>query len=92
MSEGVIGRDHVNVLSLAQAAATESVNLGAVAAVLEFWNTHDIDGVLRFYDPEIVWHNMAMEENYARTGGRARIPARTVHRMVPRPRHDRLGP
>jgi steroid delta-isomerase-like uncharacterized protein len=65
MSEGVIGRDHVNELSPAQVAATESVNLGAVAAVLEFWNTHDIDGVLRFYDPEIVWHNVAMEENYA---------------------------
>jgi hypothetical protein len=46
MSEGVIGRDHVNALSLAHVAATESVNLGAVAAVLEFWNTHDIDGVL----------------------------------------------
>lgn len=57
MSEGALRADGT--------AVTESLNLDAVAAVLEFWNNHDLDGVLRFYDPEIVWRNVAMEETYS---------------------------
>ncbi len=48
------------------AALTESEerNLRAVSDVLEFWNVHDIDGVLTFYDDAIEWRNIAMEETY----------------------------
>ena len=44
--------------------AEESRNLAAVAGVLAWWNRHDVDGVLRYYDPEITWHNVAMAETY----------------------------
>jgi steroid delta-isomerase-like uncharacterized protein len=44
---------------------TEERNLRAVTDVLEFWNVQDIEGVLRFYDEEIAWLNVAMEETYA---------------------------
>jgi steroid delta-isomerase-like uncharacterized protein len=39
-------------------------NLKAVAEVLEFWNSHDVEGILRFYDDQITWHNIALEEVY----------------------------
>lgn len=42
----------------------EERNLAAVAGVLPYWNAHDLDGVLHYYDPEIVWHNVALEELY----------------------------
>jgi steroid delta-isomerase-like uncharacterized protein len=42
----------------------EGRNLAAVAGVLPHWNAHDVDGVLDYYDPEIVWHNVALEEMY----------------------------
>lgn len=44
--------------------AEESRNLKAVADVLEFWNTHDVQGILRFYDDQITWYNVALEEVY----------------------------
>ncbi len=43
---------------------TEERNLSAVTNVLEFWNTHDIEGILTFYDEEIVWKNVGLEEAY----------------------------
>jgi len=43
---------------------TEERNLSAVSDVLAFWNTHDIDGILDFYDDEIVWKNIGLEETY----------------------------
>ena len=43
---------------------TEERNLRAVSDVLEFWNTQDVEGILNFYDEEIVWRNVAMEESY----------------------------
>lgn len=42
----------------------EQQNLRSVADVLQYWNSHDIDGVLTFYDDEITWFNMPMEEVY----------------------------
>jgi steroid delta-isomerase-like uncharacterized protein len=42
----------------------EGRNLAAVAGVLPYWNAHDLDGVLDYYDPEISWHNVALEEMY----------------------------
>lgn len=42
----------------------EGRNLAAVAGVLPHWNAHDLDGVLGYYDPEITWHNVALEEMY----------------------------
>lgn len=44
--------------------AQERANLAAVSDVLPSWNAHDVEGVLAFYDPEITWHNIAMEETY----------------------------
>ena len=43
---------------------TEEHNLQAVTDVLQFWNTHDVEGILNFYDDEIVWVNMGLEESY----------------------------
>jgi steroid delta-isomerase-like uncharacterized protein len=43
---------------------TEQRNLRAVTDVLHFWNTHDIDGVLTFYNDGITWRNIALEETY----------------------------
>lgn len=43
---------------------TEQRNLRAVADVLQFWNSGDIEGIVGFYDDEIVWKNVALEETY----------------------------
>ena len=43
---------------------TEERNLRAVTDVLEFWNVQDVEGIVAFYDEEIVWRNVAMEETY----------------------------
>jgi steroid delta-isomerase-like uncharacterized protein len=43
----------------------EKRNLQAVTDVLQFWNTHDIPGIVNFYDDDIVWRNVAMEETYS---------------------------
>lgn len=43
---------------------TEERNLRAVTDVLDSWNVQDVEGVLTFYDDEIVWRNVAMEETY----------------------------
>lgn len=47
---------------------TEERNLRAVTDVLEFWNVQDVDGVLTFYDDDITWRNVAMEETYEGKG------------------------
>jgi len=49
---------------VADLTETEQRNLHAVADVLPFWNAHDVAGVLTFYDPDITWHNVALEETY----------------------------
>lgn len=52
--------------------AEEMANLATVADVLPFWNTHDVDGVLTFYQADITWNNIAMEATYhghAEVGG-----------------------
>ena len=51
---------------------TEERNLRAVTDVLEFWNSRDVEGVLNFYDDEISWRNVAMEETYE---GKAEVGA-----------------
>jgi steroid delta-isomerase-like uncharacterized protein len=43
----------------------EERNLAATADVLPSWNAHDVEGVLRFYDPQIRWTNNPMAEVYA---------------------------
>ena len=40
----------------------EELNLSAVTDVLEFWNKQDIEGILTFYDDEIRWRNVAIEQ------------------------------
>jgi steroid delta-isomerase-like uncharacterized protein len=47
---------------------TEQRNLQVVADVLHFWNTGDIDGIVAFYDDEIVWTNVGLEEVYRGKG------------------------
>lgn len=43
---------------------TEERNLRAVSDVLHYWNTGNIEGVLTFYNDDIEWRNVAMEETY----------------------------
>lgn len=62
----------------AEHTAEEQRNLAAVAGVLEFWNTHDVDGILRFYDEDITWTNVALEEVYR---GKAEVGA-FLHRLI----------
>lgn len=57
---------------MAALTATEQENLRSVTDVLPFWNQHDIPGVLAFYDDEIVWRNVALEEVYR---GKAEVGA-----------------
>lgn len=45
--------------------ATEERNLKAVTDVLNYWNDQDIEGVLSFYDDDIQWTNVALEEVYS---------------------------
>ena len=42
----------------------EERNLKSVADVLPFWNKGDIEGILSFYDDEIVWTNVGLGEVY----------------------------
>ena len=46
---------------------TEQRNLRAVTDVLQYWNRQDARGVVAFYDENIVWRNVAMEETYQGT-------------------------
>jgi steroid delta-isomerase-like uncharacterized protein len=43
---------------------TEERNLATVAAVLPYWNSHDVPRILSYYHDDIVWHNVAMQEVY----------------------------
>jgi len=49
---------------IAEPTETERQNLIAVTEVLPSWNAHDIAGVLSFYDEDITWTNIALEETY----------------------------
>ena len=42
----------------------ERRNLETVRGPHAFWNRGDIDGVLSYYDDDIVWNNVALEEVY----------------------------
>ncbi|MCI0437641.1 MAG: ester cyclase [Chloroflexi bacterium] len=42
----------------------EERNLRAVSDVLRYWNTQNVPGILTFYNEDIVWDNVAMEETY----------------------------
>ncbi len=41
-------------------SSTEQRNLDTMAAVVPYWNRHDVAGILSHYDDEITWHDMAM--------------------------------
>ena len=53
----------------AELTETEQRNLRSVVDVLPFWNRGDIEGILAFYDDEITWKNMALEETYEGKAG-----------------------
>jgi steroid delta-isomerase-like uncharacterized protein len=38
--------------------------LRAVTDVLQYWNTQDVEGILSFYNDDIRWTNVALEEVY----------------------------
>ncbi len=42
----------------------ERRNLDSVSDVLAYWNTQDVPGILEFYDDDIIWTNMALNETY----------------------------
>src|SRR4051794_35554403 len=44
--------------------AAEERNLRTFTTVHTYWNAGDVDGVLAFYDDEIRWSNVALEEVY----------------------------
>lgn len=49
---------------MAGISETEQQNLRAVSDVLTYWNRHDVAGVLDYYDDDIIWTNVALEEQY----------------------------
>ena len=53
----------------AELTEVEQRNLRSVADVLQFWNSGDIEGIVAFYDDEIVWKNMALDETYVGKAG-----------------------
>ncbi|MFW3172477.1 ester cyclase [Geodermatophilus sp. CPCC 206100] len=56
---------------------TEQRNLDTMAAVVPFWNRHDVAGILSHYDDEITWHDMALGRTHR---GKAEVGA--VLRML----------
>jgi steroid delta-isomerase-like uncharacterized protein len=54
----------VTTAQTAELTEVERRNLQAVVDVLQFWNSGDIEGIVGFYDDEIVWTNVALEEVY----------------------------
>ena len=52
--------------------AVEQRNLDAISGVHDYWNSRDVEGVLAFYDDDITWVNVALEETYA---GKAEVRA-----------------
>jgi steroid delta-isomerase-like uncharacterized protein len=61
---------------------TEERNLRAVTDVLQFWNTQDIEGMLTFYDDDITWTNVALEETY-RGKDEVRVFLRKLFTAIP---------
>ena len=57
---------------------TEERNLRAVTDVLQYWNTQDVEGILAYYDDEIRWTNVALEEVY---NGKDEVRA-FIHRLL----------
>lgn len=53
----------------AELTETERRNLRAVVDVLQYWNSADIEGIVAFYDDEIVWKNVGLEETYVGKDG-----------------------
>ena len=45
-------------------SAVEQRNLRSVTDVLQYWNRQDLEGVLAYYDDNITWLNIALEETY----------------------------
>lgn len=43
---------------------TEQRNLNTMAAVVPYWNRHDVTGILAHYDEQITWHDMAKDRTY----------------------------
>ena len=68
-------------------SATEQRNLDTMAAVVPYWNRHDVAGILSHYDDEITWHDMAMGRTHR---GKAEVGAvlRTLFDAVPDLRLD----
>ncbi len=44
---------------------TEERNLQAVTDVLQYWNAQDVEGILKYYNDDIRWTNVALEEVYS---------------------------
>jgi steroid delta-isomerase-like uncharacterized protein len=51
--------DHSNPLT-----ETERRNIAAFEGVLPHWDSHNIPEILTYYDENIVWHNVPMQEIY----------------------------
>ncbi len=43
---------------------TEQRNLDTMAAVVPYWNSHNVAGILAHYDDAITWHDMAADRRY----------------------------
>jgi steroid delta-isomerase-like uncharacterized protein len=68
-------------------STTEQRNLDTMAAVVPYWNRHDVAGILSHYDDEITWHDMAMGRTHC---GKAEVGAvlRAIFDAVPDLRLD----
>jgi steroid delta-isomerase-like uncharacterized protein len=68
-------------------STTEQRNLDTMAAVVPYWNRHDVAGILSHYDDEITWHDMAMGRTHR---GKAEVGAvlRAIFDAVPDLRLD----
>lgn len=56
-------------VEVAELTDVERRNLASVTDVLDYWNTQDIPGILEFYNDDITWHNMALNETYRGKAG-----------------------
>ena len=66
------------IASSSPLSVAEERNLRSVTDVLQYWNTQDVEGILAYYDDDIRWTNVALDEVYS---GKDEVRA-FIHRLL----------
>lgn len=63
-----------------------------IEAILEAWHAHDVDRLLTFFRPDVVWHDLGMPNPPANGRSEVRSFCETVLRAFPDLRYELRGP